>query len=71
MNEGITVGVPKEPLPGQRLAPCNRPQHEINGGCWINVADETPPCVKTTYEWKNRCYMPFIELPRPATSEQR
>jgi hypothetical protein len=71
-HEGIGEDMPDEPLPGQRLPPCKRPQIEINGGCWIRVADEAPPCVETTYEWKKRCYVPFPGSPsRPSTSGQK
>jgi hypothetical protein len=67
-HEGVTAEIPPDPLPGQRTPPCKRPQIEINGGCWIQVANEAPPCVDTTYEWKKRCYFPLPTPPRPSTS---
>jgi hypothetical protein len=67
-QDGLTAEVPTEPLPGQRLSPCKKPEREINGGCWILVGDEAPPCTPRTYEWKNRCYWPSFGPPRPATS---
>jgi serine/threonine protein kinase len=69
-HEGVTADVPQSgPLPGQRAPPCKRPQMEINGGCWIQVANEAPPCVDSTYEWRKRCYFPVPAPPRPSTSE--
>ncbi|MDY7233347.1 serine/threonine-protein kinase [Hyalangium rubrum] len=70
-SEGIAEEVPKEPLPGQRLPPCKKPQVKIHGSCWIPVADEAPPCIEDTYEWKRRCYVPFFGPPLPATSGQK
>jgi len=70
-HEGISAEVPKEPLPDQRQPPCKRPQVEINGGCWIRVADEAPPCVASTYEWRRRCYWPVLLPSRPTTSGQK
>jgi serine/threonine protein kinase len=67
----ISAPVPPEPLAGQRLPPCKKPQVEINGGCWIPIAGESPPCIETTYEWRKQCYMPFFSPPRPSTSGER
>lgn len=65
---GVTADLPSGPQPGQRTPPCKRPQLEINGGCWILVGNEAPPCVEGTYEWKKRCYAPWPASPRPSTS---
>jgi eukaryotic-like serine/threonine-protein kinase len=67
-HAGITAQLPAGPLPGQRTPPCKRPQIEINGGCWIRVDYEAPPCVTSTYEWKKRCYFAVPAPPRPSTS---
>jgi serine/threonine protein kinase len=67
-HEGVSADVPPGPQSGQRTPPCKRPQIEINGGCWIEVANEAPPCVDSTYEWKKRCYFPVPAPPRPSTS---
>jgi hypothetical protein len=67
----ISASVPPEPLAGQRVPPCKKPEVEINGGCWIPVAGESPPCVERTYEWRKQCYMPFYAPPRPSTSGER
>lgn len=67
----ISAQVPAEPLAGQRRPPCKRPEVEINGGCWVPVAGESPPCVERTYEWRRQCYMPFMAPPRPSTSGER
>lgn len=70
-HDGIGAEVPKDPLPNQRQPPCKRPQIEINGGCWIRVADEAPPCVESTYEWRRRCYWPVFTSSRPNTTGQK
>ena len=70
-NESISADVPKEPLPNQRRPPCKKPQVEINGGCWIPVADEAPPCIQSTYEWRRQCYFPVSHPSRPSTSGQK
>ena len=67
----ISAPVPPTPLPGQRQPPCKKPEVEINGGCWIRVGGESPPCVERTYEWRKQCYMPFMAPPRPSTSGDR
>jgi hypothetical protein len=67
-HEGVTADVPSGPQPGQRTPPCKRPEIEINGGCWILVGNEAPPCVERTYEWRKRCYFPAPAPPRPSTS---
>jgi len=68
---GISAAVPSEPLPGQRLPPCKGPQIEINGGCWFLVGNTSPPCAETTYEWRKRCYAPFMGPLRPSTTGER
>jgi hypothetical protein len=69
VRSGIRVGVPKKPLVGQRLPPCERPLVEINGGCWIGPRDKVPPCGVNSYEWKSGCYWPMLEPQRPPTSD--
>ncbi|HYI03227.1 serine/threonine protein kinase, partial [Hyalangium sp.] len=66
---GIQVDMPKNPLPGQRLSPCEKPLVEINGGCWVGPRDKKPPCGLHSYEWRNQCYWPMITPQRPTTSE--
>lgn len=69
--ENIGAEVPKTPMPNQRQPPCKRPQVEINGGCWIGVLDERPPCVESTYEWRRRCYWPVFTSSRPNTTGEK
>lgn len=69
--ENLGAEVPKDPMPNQRQPPCKRPQVEINGGCWIRIADEAPPCVESTYEWKRRCYWPVFTSSRPNTTGEK
>jgi serine/threonine protein kinase len=70
-HEGISAEVPKDPMPNQRQPPCKKPQVEINGGCWIGVLDERPPCVESTYEWRRRCYWPVFTSSRPNTTGEK
>jgi len=70
-HEGINAPVPEVPLPGQRVPPCQKPQLEINGSCWILVGNETPPCSNITYEWRKRCYLPFMGPSRPLNTREK
>ncbi len=66
----IGTAVPEKPLPGQRLAPCEKPEIEINDGCWVILGNEKPPCGRRSYEWKGGCYYPVAATPPPPTSTQ-
>jgi serine/threonine protein kinase len=70
-HEGINAPIPETPLPGQRTPPCPKPSLEINGGCWILVGNETPPCSNITYEWRKRCYLPFMSPSRPLNTREK
>lgn len=70
-KQGISAPVPSEPLPDQRRVPCKKPQVAINGGCWILVGNETPPCAETTYEWRKQCYWPAFVPSRPANARDK
>ncbi|SEM52725.1 Serine/threonine protein kinase [Stigmatella aurantiaca] len=67
---GLTLEMPKEPLPRQSRPPCPTNQVNIRGGCWFEVPQAPPPCGETYYEWKSSCYFPVIVPPRPRTSDQ-
>ncbi|MFL5348737.1 MAG: serine/threonine-protein kinase [Hyalangium sp.] len=69
-QHGLRLSIPKEPLPGQRKAPCGKYEVEINGGCWVRPPNATPPCGSGLYEWKTGCFAPTFEPQRPPTSEQ-
>jgi serine/threonine protein kinase len=70
-SEGLTVEVPKKPLPGQARPPCKqRGAVELNGGCWWRP-EQTQPCGDGEYEWGGLCYRPILGPTRPTTSEQR
>lgn len=69
-RRGVGLDMPKNPFPGQRTPPCEKPEIEVNGGCWVRLADATPPCGPRSYEWQKGCYWPSFENPRPPTSEQ-
>lgn len=66
----ISLEMPKEPLPGQRRAPCGRGEVEIHGGCWVRWADLSPPCGEKAYEWKGTCYWPFLDRTRVPTTQK-
>jgi serine/threonine protein kinase len=66
---GIRKVLPDKPLPGQRLPPCEKPEIELNGGCWVHWADMSPPCRGRFYEWKGKCYLAPLEPTRPPTSD--
>jgi len=68
---GVTLQMPKKPLPGQRQPPCKYPAVAIHGGCWGRIADAKPPCGDESYEWENGCYWPAWITSRPPTSEPK
>jgi eukaryotic-like serine/threonine-protein kinase len=67
---GLTLEMPKEPLPRQSRPPCPSNQVNIRGGCWFEVPQAPPPCGETHYEWKGACYIPVIVPPRLRTSDK-
>jgi hypothetical protein len=69
-TDRIGLEMPKQPLPGQLLAPCkDELEEEIRGGCWVRLAKK-PPCGKKAYEWENGCYWPSPPAKRPDTSSK-
>lgn len=69
-RSGISLEMPKKPFPGQRLPPCEKPEIELSGGCWVRLGDASPPCGGRSYEWNKGCYLPMFVLPKPPTSGQ-
>ncbi|WP_225412438.1 serine/threonine-protein kinase [Stigmatella hybrida] len=67
---GLTLEMPKEPLPRQSRPPCPLNQVNIRGGCWFEISQVSPPCGETYYEWKGSCYFPVVVPPRPRTSDK-
>jgi hypothetical protein len=68
VRAGVTLEMPKEPLPGQLRGPCKTEyEDEIRGGCWVALRKK-PPCGKDSYEWKDACYWPSFPAKRPDTS---
>lgn len=65
---GVSLDMPKQPFPGQRLPPCEKPLATVNGGCWVRAGDVMPPCGANYYEWKKGCYVPMFSPLRPQTS---
>ncbi|HYI01495.1 serine/threonine-protein kinase [Hyalangium sp.] len=70
-GEVIALEMPKQPLPGQRRAPCRgRGEVEIIGGCWAPWTTLTPPCGDEAYEWNRACFWPLYERTRVPTSDK-
>ncbi|MDC0712641.1 serine/threonine-protein kinase [Stigmatella sp. ncwal1] len=67
---GLALEMPKAPLPGQRRPPCDRFQINIQGGCWLEILQASPPCGESYYDWKGSCYYPVAAPPRTSTSEK-
>jgi eukaryotic-like serine/threonine-protein kinase len=67
----VGLDIPRQPFPGQRQPPCEKPLVSINGGCWVRTSDVLPPCGGNSYEWKKGCYVPMFPPPRPQTSQPR
>jgi hypothetical protein len=66
---GVTSGMPKGPLPGQRKPPCLPDEHVIRGGCWLAHPSMSPPCGNGYYEWGGGCYVPLFAQQRQPTSD--
>jgi hypothetical protein len=62
--------MPTGPLQGQRRPPCPRGDREINGGCWVEVAREKPPCGDTMFDYDGACFKVSVDMPRQPTSEE-
>lgn len=56
---GIAYPLPAKPFSDQAKAPCrlNRPEVELNGGCWLELAMR-PPCGEDFAEYQGKCYVP-------------
>ncbi|MDC0711764.1 serine/threonine-protein kinase [Stigmatella sp. ncwal1] len=67
-KQKVSLDMPKQPFPGQRRPPCEKPLATVNGGCWVRAGDVTPPCGVNYYEWRKGCYVPMFSPPRPQTS---
>jgi hypothetical protein len=68
-QEGLSLDLSKNPLPGQRRPPCGKREIEINGGCWVFQVNMEPPCGPRIYEWKQGCYLPTFDPQIPPTSD--
>ncbi len=62
---GVSMDMLTKPLPGQHRPPCQKPEVEIKGGCWVRMAEKAPPCGDRYFEWNKECYLPVFDLPRP------
>ncbi len=61
--------MPSKPYPEQRRPPCvSRVEVEINGGCWVKVADQSPPCGNEMFDYEGACYLPSFTGPKTPTS---
>jgi hypothetical protein len=61
--------MPPKPYPDQRRPPCvPRMEVEINGGCWVEVARQSPPCGNEMFDYAGACYLPSFTGPKTPTS---
>jgi serine/threonine protein kinase len=65
----LGLPMPKEPLPGQKKAPCAL-EYEMTalGACWL-VLEKKPPCGNAGHELAGKCVRPSYNAPREPTSE--
>lgn len=71
----VILGLPK-PGPNQitKLEKCRPPAKFRDGGCWLAIADEVPPCDPPPGQPRNlwaedkRCWFPVAEAKPPPTS---
>ncbi|WP_225414171.1 serine/threonine protein kinase [Stigmatella hybrida] len=69
--QSVALDMPKEPLKGQKRAPCRpKGEVEISRACWVQVGTVSPPCGNDWFEWKGFCYVPVIARERPNTSDE-
>lgn len=75
VNAGMPLASLPSPGQGQKTTgQCEAPEQEINGGCWIPVADTAPPCtpppgkVRRLWAHEGRCWMPVARTARLPTS---
>jgi len=63
--------IPNDPLPGQKLAPCDPEGGEkgINRGCWVGLSDVRPPCGRKLYRYGDTCYRPVAADPKQPVSD--
>lgn len=65
--------IPKNPLPGQKLAPNCDPEageSTINGACWGSMRNKQPPCGRRLFRSGNECYAPVAADPNVPVSSQ-
>lgn len=69
LGEKAARPVPKQPLRGQKLPPCDAGLREvaINGGCWVGPF--APPCGRL-HEYENQCYRAVAADPKEPVSEK-
>jgi len=73
MHGLMSTPVPKVPFLNWKRPPCDDPEIEHNGACWILPARAdggipSPPCPASLWEWKGRCWKPVGKDSRPPTS---
>jgi hypothetical protein len=68
----LTLDMPKKPFTDQyrveKDGTCkSKLETPINGGCWVELARKAP-CEETSYEYKNKCYLPSMPSARDPSS---
>ncbi len=63
--------LPVAPSPHQMKPPCKDAPSAtaINGGCWVKIADQAPPCSPELFEYGNACWMRVLDVETPPSSE--
>lgn len=72
----MSTPVPRKPSEFWKRPPCDYPEVEISGACWILPAQEDggtvkPPCPGNLWEARGRCWKPVGRPQRPGTTMGR
>ncbi len=72
-SKGLPLEMPKRPITGQRLPPCDRdveveieltPGKKDTRSCWVELKVPAEKCRTRAYEYKGGCYLPIFPPPK-------
>lgn len=63
--------LPDRPFKNQKRPPCRGSQKELNGGCWVQTADQGGECSDDHYEDKGKCWLPVLVSPGSTAGEPK